>query len=96
MRVKVSVASTAEAEDIKTTASELECKPLFFGTGKENTVFIMRTMKDDGSLLFSSLIRVCGRTGKLTVVDRTKQVVPLVERGGPAPKRQAAVAAPTK
>jgi hypothetical protein len=96
MRVKVSVASTAEAEDIKTAASELECKPLFFGTGRENTVFIMRTMKDDGTVLFASLVKVCGRTGKLTVVDRTKQVVPLAERSGSSTKRQAAVAAPTK
>lgn len=80
MRVRVMVASAAEAEDIKTDKMELNCRPLFFGKGVESVVYVVRTEKDDGTQLCSSLIRVCGRTGKIVAIDRTKPVIPVVER----------------
>ena len=97
MRVKLTMASAAEADEVKVAPEgAIEFKPLFFGKGRECTLFFLKATKEDGTVLFSGNIKVCGRTGAISIVDRTKPVEAMVDRPVVEKKKVASTTAQAK
>jgi len=80
MRVTVGIVSTTEVDEIAVADNTIKVRPLFYGNGREGMVFVLKSFKEDGTLLSAQLVRVDGRSGKLSVVDRTRPVAPALER----------------
>ena len=79
MRVEISPASNIEIADVEFTGGSLKGRPLFYGTGVEATAFVIKTLKEDGSVIHTSVLRVSGRSGEPRLCTN-KPVPPIFEQ----------------
>lgn len=79
MRVEISPASNIEIADVEFTGGSLKGRPLFYGTGIEATAFIIKTLREDGSVIHTSILRVSGRSGEPRLCTN-KPVPPILEQ----------------
>lgn len=93
MRITVGIISTTEVDNVEVVDNTIKVRPLFYGNGREGMVFVLKSYKEDGTLLSVQLVRVDGRSGKLSVVDRTRPVVPALERPPAESKKKPLAAA---
>lgn len=81
MKVVISAPSVLEMEHVEVKEQSISGKPLFYGMGRDATAFVVKVTSDDGTkVLKVGTLRVNGKTGAISYSDRTKPVVPVMER----------------
>ena len=84
MRLAAISPGPLEAQNISSTPDSLEVTPVFYGTGASAVGMVLKVTDNKGKLLSVSAIQVNGRTGKLTLLDRTASVPPACEAETPS------------
>jgi hypothetical protein len=80
MRIDIIPPSAIEAESVKVDEKGLSIKPLFYGSGKEDSpAAVLRITSNKGELIFNGVLNVSG-LGKLSIQDRTRAVIALADR----------------
>jgi hypothetical protein len=82
MKVEISPPSAVEAQDITVAedGSGISMTPLFYGNGVEaTTVGVLKIHSDTGNLVYLGVLKVSG-TGKPSLQERTRPVVPKLDR----------------
>jgi len=82
MKLKIKLPSSLDATDISfdDQSNEISMNLVFYGDGKESVGGVVRTTDEADETLFRGIVKISGQTAKVSVVDRTKQVKPLIER----------------
>ena len=83
MKLKIVMPSGLDATNIKfdETKGEVSMDLVFYGDGRKSAAGgVVQALDDSGEVLFSGLLEINGQTARATVLDRTKPVVPLIER----------------
>ena len=83
MKVEILPPSLVEAEKLDSKEG-LAVKPLFYGKGTDSaTAAVLKIYSEKGDLVFMGMIRVTGN-GKPNLQDRTKAVLPALDRPKPS------------
>lgn len=80
MIVKFMAPSAIEMDNVKVSGMSVEGRPLFYGKGFDAVIGVINVMDDSGKVLTSTVLRVSGKTGAVSVSDKTNPVKPAMER----------------
>ena len=73
-------ADAKATQDQKTDAIGLEAVPKFYRGGQKADAFVLRSYSSAGKLLRVARLQVCGKTGRLSLVDLSAAIEPPVDR----------------
>jgi hypothetical protein len=70
-------------QDAKTDAIGLEAVPKFYRGGQKADAFVLKSYASSGKLLRTARLQVCGKTGRLSLIDLSAAIEPPVDRQKP-------------
>ncbi len=79
MKIVIEAPGPIEVEEVKLENGKLSMKPLFYDRGAEAAGPILRVYNEDGSALYTGIVRVSGRDGSLSLKERTSPVLPALD-----------------
>jgi hypothetical protein len=83
MRIELSLPSPLEADGVKEPKpGEFVSVPFFYGSGTAQAVAgIAKVYSDDGKMVYMGILRVSGKDGSLSLVERTQPVRAAIDGG---------------
>lgn len=80
MKIVLEAPGDLEVENVLYEKGKLSMTPLFYGTGVESTAAVLKVYNLAGAVIGTYIVKVNGKTAKVTLVNRDRPVKPLMEQ----------------